>query len=213
MQVVYLHGFASSASSTKASYFATKLREHGVPLQTPDLNQPNFSTLTVSRMVEQVTELIDGLPSAAPVILIGSSLGGLVAVHVARTRPDRVRRVILLAPALEFGGDPTRSLGDRNLDQWRDTGLTNIFHYGYGRVIPVGYALYADACGYDCADVTLTVPLQIFQGRRDTVVDPASVERWASTRPTVELHMVDDDHQLGGSLDYIWTQSARFLGL
>lgn len=213
MQVVYLHGFASSASSTKARYFATRLREYGVPLQTPDLNEPDFSTLTVSRMVEQVTGLLNRLPPAAPVVLVGSSLGGLVAVHVARMCQDRVRRVILLAPALEFAVDPTRSLGDRTLTQWRETGLTTVFHYGYGRLIPVGYALYADAGQYDCAGVTLTIPIQILQGRHDPVVDPASVERWANARPNVELHMVDDDHQLGRSLDYIWTQSVRFLGL
>jgi hypothetical protein len=35
-------------------------------------------------------------------------------------------------------------------------------------------------------------------------VDPQSVERWAKSRPNVELHMLDDDHQLGASLEYIW---------
>ena len=88
MHVLYLHGFASSAASTKASYFAAKLREHGIPLETPDLNEPDFSTLTISRMVEQVTTVIDRLPPATPVVLVGSSLGGLVAVHVAQRRPS-----------------------------------------------------------------------------------------------------------------------------
>jgi alpha-beta hydrolase superfamily lysophospholipase len=213
MQVFYLHGFASSAASTKASYFAAKLRGHGVPLQTPDLNQPDFSTLTVSRMVGQLTEAIDRIPSRSDVALIGSSLGGLVAVHVARQRPDRVARLILLAPALEFGGTTPLSLGDRDLDGWKSSGVTNVFHYGYGRMLPVGYQLYADACRYDCSDVILSIPIQIFQGCNDTVVDPASVERWTGSRPNVEFHMLEDDHQLGRSLDHIWTQVVRFLGL
>ena len=76
--------------------------------------------------------------------------------------------------------------------------------------MPVGYALYADACGYDCADISLPMPIQVFQGRQDTVVDPASVERWAASRPNVELHMLDDDHQLGGSLETIWAEAERF---
>jgi hypothetical protein len=29
----------------------------------------------------------------------------------------------------------------------------------------------------------------------------------------VELHMVDDDHQLGSSLDYMWGEVRRFVGL
>ena len=213
MHVFYLHGFASSAASTKASYFEARLREHGIPLQTPDLNEPDFSSLTISRMVEQVTAAIDRLPSATRIVLVGSSLGGLVAVHVAQRRPDRVERLILLAPALAFGGTNSRSLGDRDLDQWKSTDVTNVFHYGYGRVLPVGYELYADACGYDCADLVLAMPVQIFQGRNDTVVDPVAVEKWAATRPNVELHMVDDDHQLGKSLNDIWTHVERFLEL
>ena len=213
MHVFYLHGFASSAASTKASYFEARLREHGIPLQTPDLNEPDFSSLTISRMVEQVTAAIDRLPAATRIVLVGSSLGGLVAVHVAQRRPDRVERLILLAPALAFGGTNSRSLGDRDLDQWKSTGVTNVFHYGYGRMLPVGYELYADACGYDCADLVLAMPVQIFQGRNDTVVDPVAVEKWAATRPNVELHMVDDDHQLGKSLNDIWTHVERFLEL
>ena len=213
MEALYLHGFASSAASTKATYFAGKLREHGIRLHTPDLNEPDFSTLTISRMVEQVTTTIDHLPRTTGIVLIGSSLGGLVGVHVALKRPERIERVILLAPALEFGGGGTRPLGDRALDQWRATGVTNVFHYGYGRMAPVGYGLYADACGYDCAGVSLTMPIQIFQGRQDTVVDPASVERWAASRANVELHMLEDDHQLGRSLDHIWTAAERFLRL
>ena len=213
MLVIYLHGFASSAASTKANYFAAKLKERGIPLQTPDLNEPDFSTLTISRMVKQVTDAIDRLPPTTEVVLAGSSMGGLVAVHVARQRPERVRRLILLAPALEFAGKTPPALGDRDLEQWRTTGVNNVFHYGYGRILPVGYELYADACGYDCADLALSIPILIFQGRNDTVVDPASVERWAATRPNVELHMLDDDHQLGRSLDAMWNQSARFLGL
>jgi surfactin synthase thioesterase subunit len=57
------------------------------------------------------------------------------------------------------------------------------------------------------------MPVQVFQGRRDTAVDPDVVRRWSDARPNVELHMLDDDHQLLGSLEYIWAQARRFLQL
>lgn len=164
-------------------------------------------------MVEQVTAALDRLRPAAPVVLIGSSLGAFVAVQVALKRPAQVTRLVLLAPALAFGRQEGRQLGDRDLPQWKTTGLTNVFHYGYGRMMPVGYELYADACGYDCAAATPQMPIQVFQGRRDTVVDPASVEQWARRRSNVTLHMLDDDHQLGGSLEEIWQEMERFLKL
>jgi surfactin synthase thioesterase subunit len=57
------------------------------------------------------------------------------------------------------------------------------------------------------------MPAQVFQGTRDTAVDPVTVERWSSARPNVELHLLDDDHQLLASLEYIWREMSRFLAL
>ncbi len=208
----YLHGFASSARSSKATFFAGKLRELGHPLHTPDFNEPDFSTLTITRMVDQVGGAIDGLPGGS-VALVGSSLGAFVAVHAALRRPGRVDRLVLLAPALDFAGNRMRDLGDRSLEEWQRTNRLDVFHYGYGRLVPIHYELFADACRYDALGAAIAIPVQIFQGRRDTAVDPATVERWAQSRPNVELHMLDDDHQLLGSLDYIWREMQRFLGI
>ena len=184
MHIFYLHGFASSARSSKATFFAGKLRELGIDLHTPDLNEPDFSTLTITRMVDQVSRAIGTL--SGPVVLIGSSLGAFVAVQVALRHPDRVSHMVLLAPALDFGGNRMRSLGDRGLDEWKRTNRLDVFHYGYGRVMPVHYELYNDARRYDCVDAALSMPIQIFQGRADTAVDPDSVERWGNARSNVE---------------------------
>ena len=45
--VIYLHGFASSAHSGKATYLGQRLEERGVRFLAPDLNFPDFSTLRV----------------------------------------------------------------------------------------------------------------------------------------------------------------------
>lgn len=210
MQVVYLHGFASSAASSKAAFFAGKLAGRGVPVVVPDFNEPDFSTLTITRMIEQTGRAIEAAGDDR-LALIGSSLGGFVAVQAALGHPDRVHRLVLLAPALEFSGDRVQTLGDRTVEEWRRTNRLEVFHYGYGRTMPLRFDLYADACGYDCLAARLTIPIQIFQGRRDTAVDPDTVARWAAARPHVELHMLDDDHQLIASLDRIWPDVQRFL--
>ena len=212
MHVVYLHGFASSAASAKAAYFGAKLHEQGVTVHTPDLNLPDFSTLTITRMVDQVAQHIDGLADAR-VVLIGSSLGAFVAVQVALARPGRVDRMVLLAPALDFGGNRMRSLGDVGLEEWQRTNRLEVFHYGYGRILPVHYELYADARRFDSLNASLAMPIQVFHGRGDTAVDPLMVEAWARSRPNVELHMLDDDHQLTASLDVMWREMRQFLGL
>jgi uncharacterized protein len=209
MRVFYLHGFASSAKSSKAVFLAEKLAARGVPFEAPDLNEPDFSTLTITRMINQVVHAIDA--GSAPVALIGSSLGAFVAVQVALQRASRVSHVVLLAPALDAGRNSLPWLGDEGLQQWKASDALDVFHYAYGRVIPLRYELYADAGRYDCLNARLTMPVQVFQGRQDTSVNPAMVEEWAGSRPYVELHMLDDDHQLHASLDRIWKEMDRFL--
>ena len=209
MRVVYLHGFASSARSTKATFFAEKLAAKGIEMSVPDLNQPDFSTLTVTRMLKQAGDAIDAADD--PVALIGSSLGGFVAVQAAVEHSARVQRIVLLAPALDFDGNRLSELGDRGLDEWKTSNRLDVFHYAYGRMMPVQYELYADARRYNAFDAALTQPVQVFQGRRDSSVDPDTVARWAAARPNVELHLLDDDHQLLGSLGEIWKEMERFL--
>jgi pimeloyl-ACP methyl ester carboxylesterase len=211
MRVLYLHGFASSAHSSKAMFFREKLASKGIAMVVPDLNEPDFSTLTVSRMLQQADAAIEIDADDDPVVVIGSSLGGFVAVQFALRHGARVQRVVLLAPALELDGDRLSNLGDRGLDEWKASNRLEVFHYGYGRPMSVQYGLYADSRQYNSFDARLTPPVQVFQGRDDTAVDPVTVERWAAARPNVELHMLDDDHQLYGSLDYIWTEMWKNL--
>jgi pimeloyl-ACP methyl ester carboxylesterase len=207
--VIYLHGFASSSHSGKATYLGERLRARGIDVVTPDLNLPDFSTLTITRMLDQVKALIDA--ASGPVTLFGSSLGGYVAVNAAARWPDRVRKMVLLAPALDFRDEGLRVPGGASLEDWERDGHLMIFHFGYGRMMPIHYEFYADACRYDAMRAEIHMPVLAFQGRRDAVVSPTIVTRWASTRPNVQLHLLDDDHQLAASLPFIWQMVNAFV--
>lgn len=215
-QALYLHGFASSPQSTKAMVLTDRLGHFGVRLVAPDFNEPDFSTLTVTRMLEQTDREIAAL-SPEPVALVGSSLGGFVAVHAAaRQKPDTTRRIaalVLLAPALEFGRDQIGGKGPGSLEAWKKSGRLEVFHYAYGGMRSVDYALYRDAHRYDAYAVTVSVPTVVVYGTRDESVDPGSIERWAENRSNVTLRPVDDGHQLTNSLDLVWLETARALGL
>jgi pimeloyl-ACP methyl ester carboxylesterase len=209
--VFYLHGFASGAASTKARWLAERFAPHGVELLCPDFNLPDFSTLTVSRMIADVERWLDAMPDER-VAAFGSSLGALVAYHAAATNP-RIDRLILLAPALDIAPSLRRGLGEARVEAWKREGSTEVFHYAYDEPRRVNYTLFEDCAQYDPFATPLDIPIQIFQGRRDESVDPEMVERFAAPRRNVELHMLDDDHQLVSSLPYIGEHSARFLGL
>jgi uncharacterized protein len=209
---VYLHGFASSPASSKATRFGRELAALGVPFACPDLNEPDFSTLTVTRMLEQTAGVIDAAKS--PVALIGSSLGAFVALHAAAAAgPGKVDRLILMAPALDFGGNRLRQLGEVGIEEWRRSGKLRVHHYASGQPRDVGFELFEDAAQYDAFTLDLTLPILAFQGRQDASVDPQMVERWAAERSNVRLQLLDDDHQLTTSVDGIWQESKAFLGL
>jgi pimeloyl-ACP methyl ester carboxylesterase len=226
MHVFYLHGFASSARSSKARFFGERLASLGLPLHLPDFNEPDFFTLTVTRMLDQVDDAIAALP-AGPVTLIGSSLGAFVAWHAAARRASRnagvgagdgsgshpVQKLVLLAPALDFGKNRMKELGEEGLAKWKATNRLEFFHYGYGEPRAVHYELYDDARRYDSTRVNVDVPTLVFHGRRDALVDPVMVEQFCAARPSMTLHMLDDEHQLLGHLDFLWRETAAFLNL
>lgn len=209
--VIYLHGFSSSPNSSKARRFQTELSRLGIPFQCPDLNEPDFESLTTTRMLEQTGAALARVKSG-PVALIGSSLGGFVAVHAAAAHGDKIDRLILLAPAFDFGGNRLKRLGDHGIETWRREGRLRVRHHAYDEDRDIGYGLYADAARYDAFALDLSLPMLIFQGKQDDTVDPDMVARWAAPRPSADLRLVDDDHQLSASLDEIWDESSDFLG-
>ncbi len=215
MRAVYLHGFASTPDASKARFFAERLARHGIALECPDLNAPDFSTLTVTRMITQVEALL-ALDPEAPTVVFGSSLGAFVAWFVAaraEVRQHPLSHLVLLAPAIDFGTSAWSELDEASLQAWRDTGWRAFMHYGYGESRRVHYALYADKQQYDASHVVVTTPTLVCMGQRDVVVDPRVVDAFFGARPHVTLRRYDDGHQLLGHLDAMWFDTANFLGL
>ena len=215
MVVVYLHGFASSPASSKAALFADRFAARGVRFVCPDLNEPEFATLSVSRMLEQVERQISRLPPDE-VVLIGSSLGGFVAVEAAARQSHRgthpISHLVLLAPAVNLEWDRWTEVGSEGVAGWRRRGDIEVFHYARERSERLKYAFFLDSERYQPARRTLPLPMLIFQGLRDDSVSPALVERFARAQPQATLHLLDDDHQLKSSFDFMCRETFRFLG-
>jgi pimeloyl-ACP methyl ester carboxylesterase len=209
--VLYLHGFASSPHSTKAGYFADRLRPHGIELECPDFNIPDFTTMTVTRMLAQVGAAL--ARESEPATLIGSSLGGALAVLAAVAHRDQVDRLVLMAPAVMFAKPGHHLLPPERIEEWRRRGALPFFHYAFNEERLLNVAFYEDSLAYDPFEARFEQPALVFQGLRDASVDHRSVEAFARTRPNVTLSLLDDDHQLVASLPRMWESMESFLGL
>lgn len=84
----FIHGLDSSGRGTKGSYF--RERYPGMLIQ--DYSGP---------LAERMAQLGLELSGAENLILVGSSYGGLMAALFACGNETRIRRLVLLAPALD----------------------------------------------------------------------------------------------------------------
>ena len=210
--VFYLHGFASSPQSTKAAYFSERLREHGIDVQCPDFNQPGFSTLTITRMLDQLGAELARL-DGAPATLVGSSLGGTLAILAAERFPAQVDRLVLMAPAVMFAKPGHHLLPPAKVEEWRRRGALPFFHYGDHAERELKFTFYEDSLRYDAFNTAARQPALVFQGLHDASIDPRTVEAFAKTRPNVTLSLLEDDHQLIASLPRMWNDVRAFLGV
>ena len=114
---IFVHGLDSSNKGTKATFF----REHY-----PDMILPNFP----GSLEERMQILGDVLEGKEDIIIVGSSFGGLMATLFALENQGRIRRMVVLAPAL--------NLVDQTIFEGRDLAVpTWIYHGTQDDVIPL----------------------------------------------------------------------------
>jgi hypothetical protein len=194
--VIYLHGLASSPKSIKGRFFARLFEKLSISVVMPDLNLPRFESLTISRALSLALRLIDETDPDEPLMLMGSSFGGLVAALAAAQRPQRLRAICLMAPAFDMEGLWTRTLGAQGVEEWKRNTTIPVEHPAYDHVQKLGIGFYRDAMERGTAPIAVAVPALVFQGRNDSVVEPEMAQRFGELNARAEVHMLADGHEL-----------------
>ena len=213
---IYLHGFASSPDSAKAKYFRDRFSSLGIDLKTPDLNQNNFSGLTLTRQLRQIeTEFLqtqspaEKVKNLGGVTIIGSSFGGLTAAWLADQQLS-VKQIVLLAPAFDFLSHWLPMLGQQQLEKWQSEKYLSVYHYGEQQEVPLNYQFVADMAQYPEEKLMRSVPTLIVHGLHDTIIPIQASRNFADNRPWVQLMELEDDHSLGNVLGEIWEAMQKF---
>lgn len=104
--LMFFPGYASDMEGTKASALDAFAARHGVSLLRFDYSgtassEGRFEDGTLALWLEEALALIDSL-TQRPLVVVGSSMGAWIALHVALQRPERVAALVGIAPAPDF---------------------------------------------------------------------------------------------------------------
>jgi len=100
--LLLLHGSGSNTAMWMgdAPVFATGFRVYAVDMiGEPGLSAPSRPPLASEAYARWLDDVLRGLGVDEPVSLVGTSLGGWLALDYATRRPDRVERLALLCPS------------------------------------------------------------------------------------------------------------------
>jgi pimeloyl-ACP methyl ester carboxylesterase len=104
--ILFLPGYASDMEGTKALALDAFAEERGLSMLRFDYSGTGssggrFEDGTLALWLEEAVAAIDDL-TQGPLILVGSSMGGWIALHLALLRPERVRALVGIAAAPDF---------------------------------------------------------------------------------------------------------------
>jgi pimeloyl-ACP methyl ester carboxylesterase len=103
---MWLGGFKSDMTGTKATYLRDLAWWGGRPFIRFDysghgLSEGRFEDGTISLWLEEA-EMVLNLAEGWPMILIGSSMGGYLALLLAKRRTNSIKGLVLVAPAADM---------------------------------------------------------------------------------------------------------------
>ena len=209
--VIWIGGFRSDMEGTKALALDAAARERGWNYVRYDhfahgVSSGDWRQATIGRWREDAIALIDSLEG--PVIPIGSSMGGWVALLAAVARPERMAGVVLVNPAQDF---TERLMWPGLPDHVRQAivrdGEALIVEEGLGEYV-LTRRMFVEACDWLLLNgvIDIAAPVHILQGRKDDVVpwrhQVELIERLQGGDISLDL-IADGDHRLSTPADLV----------
>lgn len=209
-RILFLHGFASSDRATKAKYLAGQFEAlPDVAFHAINFNPTaaDFEYLTVTGMIDRVRQYVLD-HDLEPLSIMGSSLGGLVAVNYAHRFGD-VEKMLLFAPLLHWS--PIWE-SEEVLARWEREGSLNIPHYALPGRPALRFDFQVDGRRYQEA-VPPAAPALIIHGQQDDIVSIDDSRAYAAAHPD-RVRLVElpgAGHEMNDHLSTIWEQVQSFV--
>ena len=207
--VLWVGGFRSDMEGTKAIALDQAARERGWAYVRYDhfahgASSGDWRAATVGRWREDAVAMIDSIEG--PVLPVGSSMGGWVALLAALARPEKLAGLVLIAPAPDF---TERLMWPALPDHIRQAilrdGEAEMPDEGLGPYV-LTKAMFEEARNWLLLDrpLRLSAPVHILQGKQDEPV-PWRHALTLTERiegPDVRLDLIEaGDHRLSTPAD------------
>jgi pimeloyl-ACP methyl ester carboxylesterase len=100
LTALLIHGLGSSSCFYKAITPLLKSKTRCISLDTPGsgLSELGGTEQSISTIAKDAVELLDALEVQEKVVVVGHSMGGIVASYIAAEYADRVKGVVLIGP-------------------------------------------------------------------------------------------------------------------
>ena len=183
--VFWLSGFGSEMTGNKARHLAAWAEAAGRAFLAFDYSghgapSGDFLERTIGGWTADAIAVFDAL-TAGPQLLVGSSMGGWIALLLALARPERVHGLVLLAPAPDFAEDLICARATPEMHAaWARAGVSYL-PSAYGEPYPVTLRLIEEARSHLLlrAPIGIRARVHILHGMKDADIPYARSLRLA----------------------------------
>jgi pimeloyl-ACP methyl ester carboxylesterase len=178
--VVFLGGFRSDMTGTKATFLEDWARRQGKAFLRFDYSghgasEGRFEDGCIGDWAEDAAAILAA--TEGPQVLVGSSMGGWIALLLARAQPDKVAALVTVAAAPDFTADLAAGVTPDEREALETKGLF-LRPSAYGEPYAYTRRLVEDGAAQAVLDrpLHLPMPVRFLQGTADAEVPAATAQ-------------------------------------
>jgi pimeloyl-ACP methyl ester carboxylesterase len=201
--LMFLPGYASDMEGAKALALDSFAERHGLTMLRLDYSGTGssggrFEDGTLALWLEEALAALDQL-THGPLIMVGSSMGCWIALHVAQLRPERLRALVGIAGAPDF---TDWGFTAEQAAQLNDEGRVTRTFWESGQRLRL----------FDQDDIAVSCPVRLIHGEvdEDVPLDVAFRTMRALRSSDVQLkvikgggHRLSEPHEIAAILDTV----------
>ena len=206
--IIFIHGLNSDmnggkalaieqyAKKNKLNFIRFDCRGHGS-------SEGKFEDFTISDWRKDLLDIIDNV-AKGPQVLIGSSMGGWLMMLAAKARPQRIKGLIGLAAAPDFGKDLYKVLNKKNKKEISTKGITKYTSYGFSYYLTKKFFIEAEKNRVLKKPFRFSKPMVLIHGLKDNVVKedvPRKILKKVTGKNVNIIYLKESDHRLSSLTD------------